>query len=867
MSSDPEIVNRRYELLSEIGAGGMGSVYRAYDRLRGEYVALKRVLMGENAGSEEASLIHAALIQEFKLLATLRHPNIIRVLDYGLYQNQPFFTMELLEAPVNIIDASERQPPQGQTPLEWQIKLMVQLLNALVYVHRRHIIHCDLKPSNVLLADDAVKVLDFGLSNIQGKSATQGAAAGTLAYMAPETLMGDPPTIQSDLYAVGVIGYELFSGEHPFTTENATVMLDEILYKKMILALDKLSDKNEALAWVVERLLSKRPDGRYSDAVQVINAILAATGENLPPENMATRDSFLQAAQLVGREAELALLDAALLKAAQGEGSAWLVGGENGIGKTRLLDELRVLALIRGGNALRSAGVSEGSSPYSLWRETFQWLALVSQDTPQEPDGLALAALVKAFGVKTVYATSTLPNLANAESEASAQQRSVQTKLFPLMEKILRTQTEPLLIVLEDLQWAGTESLALINQLAAVVAKLPVLLVCSYRSDEVPNLAAVLPAIDKAHHMRLPRLSPEEIARLSTAMLGTIGQQNEIVELLQRETEGNIYFVIEVMRALAEEAGRLEDIKNMTLPQHVFTGGIKRIVERRLARLDEEAEQMFRFAAAAGRILDLALLRAAYPPTKIEQWILVGSDAAVIDVHENTWAFTHDKLRESLLVGLLPDDLADLHRRIAAAIEQVYPNAPEQAPVLFYHWEIADNAAKVLQYGEIAGKQALLGGAYYEAQTYLGRAVAVLEKETNQYQRTIEARNLLGDAYLGLANYEAATLCFNQNLAQARLHQDLSATANALCRLGDIDYARDALDKADLRYQGGLALYQQANDSAGIVAALQRLGNVAFDLGDDDRAYKFYQESLSLSRKMGTQWGKAGSVSGEQPDD
>ncbi len=154
MPAEPsEVLGQRYRLLGKLGEGAMGSVYRARDRLSGQLVALKRVRLDATqvkpartapAGAstqEPLTPLRLSLAREFGTLASLRHPNIISVLDYGFDgDGQPFFTMELLPAPQTIVEAASGQP------LALQVEYLVQLLRALAYLHRRGIIHCDLKP-------------------------------------------------------------------------------------------------------------------------------------------------------------------------------------------------------------------------------------------------------------------------------------------------------------------------------------------------------------------------------------------------------------------------------------------------------------------------------------------------------------------------------------------------------------------------------------------------------------------------------------------------------------------------------------------------------------------------------------------------
>src|SRR5262245_11638350 len=256
----PILLGKRYILQSELGHGGMGVVQRAVDRLTGEPVALKRVTASAEqlvfASSDSGLDLRLALAREFQLLSSLRHPHIISVLDYGFdEERQPYFTMELIENPRTVIQAGH-----GLSSGE-RVQLLIQILQALVYLHRRGIVHRDLKPHNVLVTSDTqLKVLDFGLSLMhkQAEVAT-GTTAGTMAYMAPEVFQGSPASESSDLYAVGVIAYELLAGKHPFNVDNVTQLMHDILNNMPSFAVEGV---DAALAPILEHLLAKSPADR-----------------------------------------------------------------------------------------------------------------------------------------------------------------------------------------------------------------------------------------------------------------------------------------------------------------------------------------------------------------------------------------------------------------------------------------------------------------------------------------------------------------------------------------------------------------------------------------------------------------------------
>jgi serine/threonine protein kinase len=227
-----------------------------------------------------------------------------------------------------------------------------------------------------------VKVLDFGLSIVvtEVSSKLTRHMSRTLACMAPELFKGQQASKASDLYAVGLIAYELFANRYPFDISNIGVLINNILNTEANLSGCGLSQE---LSAVIGRLLAKDPKDRYEVADDVIGALYSATLQPLP-EIIEIRESFLQAARFVGRDDELSKLSTHLSNILVGKGSSCLIAGESGIGKSRLLEELRTVAPVHGALVIRGQAVSEGGSPYQVWRDVVRCLCLLEDITDDE---------------------------------------------------------------------------------------------------------------------------------------------------------------------------------------------------------------------------------------------------------------------------------------------------------------------------------------------------------------------------------------------------------------------------------------------------------------------------------------------------
>jgi hypothetical protein len=432
---------------------------------------------------------------------------------------------------------------------------------------------CDLggKPANILVTGGQVKVLDFGLTVFNHQPT---GLAGTLKWMAPEVLRGLAASPAADLYAVGVLAYQLFAGRYPFSDHTPEGLLTAILNHDPDLSPSLVP---EALAGILRRLLAKAPADRYSDAHQVIADLYQTIHLHPPRETSEVRESFLQAARLMGREAELAEFGRAFKAALRHDGSAWLVGGESGVGKTRLLTELRTAALAQGMVVLQGQAVATSRRPYHLWLDLLHQLALIS-----DPDDHDLAVLKRIEPRVAVLRDAPVADAPDLDPP------STHRRLVAVMTAAFSRLNQPVLL-LEDLQWASDESLAILDQLLSIVQDLPLVIVASYRDDELPGLPARLPPMQTR---TLNRLRAHEVADLSEAMLGAAGRQPDVVDLLLQETEGNAFFVTEVVRALVEEGGGLDQIGNFTLPDKVFSEGMQRMIQRRLDRSGEQARPM-----------------------------------------------------------------------------------------------------------------------------------------------------------------------------------------------------------------------------------------------------------------------------------
>jgi len=268
MSEENEILNGRYELLERVGSGGMATVYKARDRALGRIVAIKA--LHQSLTSDTGFL--KRFQREAHAAANLAHPNIVTVHDIGQDGYRHYIVMEFVEGKTLKEIIRESSQNGGFMPISRALDLIIQVCNGIGYAHRANLVHCDVKPHNVLVTlDERVKVADFGIARAMSQATQQQVSQvwGTPQYFAPEQAAGEPPTPASDVYAIGIILFEMLSGRLPFEAESHTAMALKHLHTPPPPVTTYNPSIPRQLEQIINKLLSKEPAGRYRTAGQL----------------------------------------------------------------------------------------------------------------------------------------------------------------------------------------------------------------------------------------------------------------------------------------------------------------------------------------------------------------------------------------------------------------------------------------------------------------------------------------------------------------------------------------------------------------------------------------------------------------------
>ena len=743
----------RYRLLDSLGKGGMGEVFLADDTQLGRRVAIK--FLSELLESDETS--RERLRREARSAAALDHPYICKVFEIAEIDGRTGIVMEHVSG--ETLHARLLRSPLS--PKE-ALHIVLEVAEALEEAHKQRVIHRDLKPANVMVTEHGhVKVMDFGLAKQTPAPSSElavteapltdaGTRLGTPGYMSPEQLLGAEVDERSDIFSFGVVFYEVLAGVHPFTRASSSGTMSAILRETHAPVGQYARAAPLATGPTLDRLLAKDPGERYQSFTDIRQdlARLTADSSDLVAAAIAStsKEPGSGRTAYVGRETERHESRRLLERAISGQGALLLLGGEPGVGKTRLAEEILAEGRALGCVVLTGRCYEmEGTPPY------IPWVEIVERSVRVVPN----AAFREALGDAGPEVAKLVPELRQifpdlpppAELPPEQQRRYLFNNFLAFIERGARVT--PHVMLVDDLHWADDSTLLMLAHLTAHLDDLPLLIVGTYRDVDLEvdrPFAKTLESLNRqrvVHKLALKRLADTGVGDMLQALSGQTPPP-DLVAAVYHETEGNPFFVEEVFRHLHEEGKLFKDdgrwredlsVKDLDVPE-----GIRLVVGRRIQRLSEEHRQLLTTAAIVGRSFDLKLMEAVGRggPDADPDAVLTALEAAeeaklIVTVSSGRvvrWEFAHGLIRQTLQNSLSLPRRQRAHLRVADALERLHAsNLDRHAADLAHHLYQAGAAAdpdKTVRYLTTAGIKALDAGAFDEALRELDEALSIL---------------------------------------------------------------------------------------------------------------------------------------------
>ena len=754
----------RFEVIRRIGRGGMGVVYEARDREEHRRVALKTLVH-----FNPASLY--LFKQEFRTLAGVTHPNLVRLYELVASANQRvFFAMELVRGvdfavhvarvlPVRKTDersvttgldapealrsgtrpASVPAPPaptlaSSPADLDRLRPALRQLVEGVQALHNAGKLHRDIKPSNVLVTHEGrVVLLDFGVATELRHTADamgrdDGQMVGTARYMAPEQAFDDPPTPAADWYSVGVMLYEALTGAPPF--QGAAVDVIAMKY-----AMDPRppsecvegvpADLDSLCVALLDRTPDRRPNGP-----DVLRLLGVAPASSRTPGVVADR-----AASLIGRESQTRALSDAFRASLSGRSTTLHVSGPAGMGKSVLIERF-LEGLVEGSDAvvLRGRAYERESVPYKAIDSVIDALSRYLMHVMDTEATFSMPAdmnvLARLFPVlRRVSAIGEL------EEGPIFDPQQARRRAFEALRQLLATLTKrkPLVIYIDDVQWGDADSALLLLEVVRPPFAPPLLILLAHRDEEtrtVPFLAelkARWPSGAESYELIVGPLDPEEARELAVTLLPESDRDDAyIIDALVRESAGSPFLIEELARSAT---GRLRapGAARVTLGE---------VLSDRLDGLPSGERRLVEVIAVGGHPIAMSSLARAAGIESIEDAVAHLATARFVrqglrDGRETVEPI-HDRIRETIVASLGESRVRQHHRRLAEVLEEA-PGADPDAVAM--HWFGAGETERGARFAEQAAEHAATLLAFDEAARWLRLTIANLPARSRRLGR------------------------------------------------------------------------------------------------------------------------------------
>jgi predicted ATPase/signal transduction histidine kinase len=797
-----------YCVTAQIYAGTRTVVYRGHRHDSASASVVIKLLRDEYPSFQE--------LEQFRNQATivknLDLPGVIQTYGLESYQNRDILVMEDFDG-ISLKQAIDIWLEERTMSLSAKVangvwvprffKIALQMLTTLDDLYRHKVIHKDIKPANILinLKTHQVKLIDFSIaSSAYGEippPENKATIEGTLAYLSPEQTGRTNRSVdyRTDFYALGVTFFELLTGELPFTSADPM----ELLHCHLAIQPPRVHDINPEvppiLSIIIAKLMAKNPEDRYQSAIGIHQDLTncwqqwLATGEISPFElgQKDINDRFVISEKLYGREQEVKALLTAFERVATGDADLGqselvLLSGPSGIGKTAIVHQLHQSILKQQGYFIQGKfDQFQRNIPFSglvqALRDLMKQL-LCQSDAQIERWKLMIA---RALGENAGVMVEVIPELVNLigvqppamELSGNAAQNRFNL-LFQKFIQVFTTKDHPLVIFLDDLQWADLATLRLMQVLMGE-SNCHLLVIAAYRDNEVSCTHPLLQILDEIREMRTfitpIVLSPLTIEDLNNLVADTLLLEatatRPLSEFITKITQGNPFFSSQLLKYWHEDKFitfdwqtqswkfDLVDIQSQSQTQDVIE-----FISAKLQKLPSVTQSVLRFAACIGRSFELSILSiiSEQSPMETAAQLYPALQEGLISLHADqpelqnislpnqTYQFLHDRIQQAAYELIPEHEKSTTHLKIGQLILRETPDHAREQQIfsivnpLNYGSALLTSSAdreELAQLNLVAGRKAMSATAYPSALAYLTQGIKLLNDNSWQYQYSI----------------------------------------------------------------------------------------------------------------------------------
>ncbi len=840
-----------YRVLREVGRGGMGRVFEG-EAPNGDRVALK--LIHPHLLSEARH--HERFLQEAEVGQRVSDPAIVATLDIDTCEvegsTSPFIVLEFIEGQ----SLRALLDDVGAVPERLACLIGQRVAGALRVLHEQGIVHRDVKPENVVItSDETVKLMDLGVSFLMERAARfsrTGEFVGSLLYAAPEQIRGAEPGPAADLYALGLLLYELVTAQHPLRGAAGRAPLSS---GEAPSPAEIRTGVSPFLDAVVRALLEPDPEQRLRSAAEVETLLEEREASTWWRSRAAASDARTRRMQIddwvsfLGREEELERLRALHEQVAAGTGHALVIEGEGGLGKSRLVAEW-IAALER-----RSAPPRIGVAAYAPGATTLA--------VPPLEDALRAllkgddleARLVKLLGDERLAAFAHQALEGERAADALHVPGTARNEIYERLLIALAAE-QPLVFVMEDLHFGGEAAWTLFRTFARTLPAAGILLVGTSRPDVPLEARHEVDKNTAASLLRLQGLGETAIRSLLAEALGEHAARTTGAHELVRMSDGSPFCVLEFAREIKRRHREVADESTTASLRRIeIPASIRQIVDARLAALDEASRELLSLAACSGERWDpLVVCETLEVPQLrgLRRLHVLDREHGLIRADGDTYRFRHHLVQEALYDELTPALKRAYHGALADTLQAAHQGGhaldPAAAFALARHRLLADQVEKAAPHLPAGLEHLENSGEYVRAERMARRVDAAAERvpaSMHAFALGVIGRSLADRVPTEAVEvYERALEHAREPALRARLALGL---ATSLGRAGEVRAAHMAADQS-------AAFAREAEDTGTQGEALAQLAMILLRRGEGEQAREAANEALALARDGADPW-------------
>ncbi len=906
------MIGNRYRIVRELGHGGMGMVYLVEDTLNDDIpFALKTIkhsilaMQGKNGINE--------LKNEYDIMTRLKHPNLTQVYEFGHDDDNCFIVMEYLKGGLLSGKTGSGQKWGAGTAVD----IIVQILRTLEYIHSRNIIYRDIKPKNIMLLTNGIKLLDFGFSAFS--RVNDNLLKGTMQYMSPDGLKGNVNT-SMDIFSLGLVFYEMLAGFTFFSGKEGAVLevlgnedRYSIYHEEMLLKI-----KQKPLRNIIGKMTSYRTDSRYRHCSEIIDDLRADFDSGIEFETSNTKSSYVLGNAFINRKKELEFLRHHLFS---GKGKNIIIcHGPVGIGKTRLFTEFKKYCRLNDINFFEASAMEGDARPYQTMAEILHQVLILSSREITDKYGQYLLHLIHGSELLEGY------KIFELYDDPKLQKEITERMLSDMIIEFAFSQDAPSIIFINDLQYIDEGSVdilkGILHRTALQGKDGPNLLIYANINEnrlKIKSPASELLSLKQAGRLDLLPLDNEAVREYIENIFGaecTGGSIREKIARIRERVGGNPFFLEELIKSLIDKnlikKGRIfwdlsKKIKKSDIPE-----SLQDIIRQRIKRLNEDEDKknilqvlsLLRINLSADAIVKI--IRSISPMDSAR--MLIELERLEVLEASRTAAGVNYGFCSMLTKNLVKKTITDKKKtslQLAESLEAIGTEYPLfYAEETAYHFLEGGNRAKAIQYYTVCGDNAkkayfneraiknydiVLGlldksdtdeildiklkkavsmeilGKWEDVMELLAEAIKTAEV-SNREISLAKMLNINGNILLKTGNFNKAKESFDQSLKIAERIKIDPVMAETMNSIVNYYYKSFQFDKALIWNERYKDLCNRINDKKGLSQAFNKIGTIYFEQSRYKEAVECFEictdicESIDDKKGYGNAMGNLGNV-------